>query len=218
MKTIEAVDLSSKPGIGVRQSSSDRQTVMSYLLNSNITDHIPNTISILRILSVPVLLYSSYYELKAVFIGILFFALISDAIDGYLARKFKVESALGAKLDSWGDMCVYLSIPVCAIWLYPNLVYEVYGYFLFVVAAYTAPIIASLIKFQAIANYHTLSAKMAGVVMSISTVLAFIFGELNLFKAAVALQVLVALENILITLKLPDPKSNVRSYYHLQKT
>lgn len=155
---------------------------------------------------------SAFYNREHIFIAIFIFALITDVLDGYFARKLNVSSEFGAKLDSWGDMAIYLSLPLCAYRLYPKLVSGVYPYFLIVICAYLTPIFAGLIKFRKIPSYHTWSAKFTGVLMSLSVLLIFTLKIVWLFKVAVVLQTFVAAESILITLKLNEPKSNVKSF------
>ena len=62
-----------------------------------------NGITVYRILVAPLLLwllFNFYYEWFKWMLAISF---ITDALDGYLARKFKVTSKLGSMLDSIGD-------------------------------------------------------------------------------------------------------------------
>lgn len=64
---------------------------------------IPNAISLLRLLAVPVFLYlSSLGEFKLAFFLIVAAAL-TDALDGWLARKLNQRSAFGAILDPAAD-------------------------------------------------------------------------------------------------------------------
>lgn len=71
---------------------------------------LPNYISILRILLVPVFLASVVYYVsleKEIYrylaIAVFSFASFSDALDGYLARQFRQESRLGSILDPLAD-------------------------------------------------------------------------------------------------------------------
>ena len=176
---------------------------------------LPNTLSSLRILSVPFLLYFSYQERHNLFLALLVFALATDALDGFLARALKVTSKLGAKLDSFGDMGVYLAVPFCAYWLYPEIVREELGFLLIVVLSYTVPIIASLLKFRRVASYHTWSAKLAGVVMSIAILLVFLTETVWLSRIAAFFQAVVAIECVLITLRLRAPQADVKSVFHV---
>lgn len=65
--------------------------------------HVPNLITGLRLVLVPVIWYYLYqreYE-RALFYGII--ASASDSVDGYLARKLKAESRFGAIADPIAD-------------------------------------------------------------------------------------------------------------------
>src|SRR5688572_32598311 len=65
--------------------------------------YIINGITIYRIVAAPfliLLLFTGKYDVFKWLLAVSFF---TDLIDGYLARKFKVTSILGTKLDSIGD-------------------------------------------------------------------------------------------------------------------
>jgi phosphatidylglycerophosphate synthase len=49
------------------------------------------------------MLGAAYSNSKTGFLVLLGFALVSDALDGFLARRWKVESDMGRRLDRWGD-------------------------------------------------------------------------------------------------------------------
>ena len=64
----------------------------------------PNILSALRIIIAPILLYLAWFGHKNYFIIFLIISLLSDAIDGFIARKLELTTKAGAKLDSVGDM------------------------------------------------------------------------------------------------------------------
>jgi len=67
---------------------------------------IPSLLSSLRLIIAPVLALNIYnYELSVV-LWLISFAGFSDFLDGYLARRFKVESSFGAWLDVSADFAV----------------------------------------------------------------------------------------------------------------
>jgi len=62
-----------------------------------------NAITLYRLLSAPVLLLLLVYGHLYIFKWLLALSFLTDAVDGYLARKFHVTSALGSILDSVSD-------------------------------------------------------------------------------------------------------------------
>jgi cardiolipin synthase len=80
--------------------------------------NLPNLLTFLRIVSLPVLIalffVESYWAAwTALFIYIL--ACITDFLDGYLARKYKVESAFGKFLDPISDKIFVASLLVTLV-------------------------------------------------------------------------------------------------------
>lgn len=71
--------------------------------------HIPNILTSLRTVAailVPILFYFNLYTALLI---VLFIALSTDMIDGYLARKWKVVSTIGKMLDAIGDKLLAVS-------------------------------------------------------------------------------------------------------------
>lgn len=74
--------------------------------------HIPNILTSLRLFSpfilTPLIISGNYFM---AFTALCSF-LTTDALDGYLARKWQVQSELGAKLDAFADKLILLSLLV----------------------------------------------------------------------------------------------------------
>ena len=71
--------------------------------------HIPNLISILRILLVGPLAFCLLSKNYTVALGVFVLAGFSDALDGYLARRFHWTSHLGSLLDPMGDKLLMIT-------------------------------------------------------------------------------------------------------------
>ena len=121
--------------------------------------HLPNLLSVVRLLLVPVLLSLAWYGHPRFFLGGLIISLASDAADGFLARRFNQTSELGAKLDSWADFLTYLSLPICGWWLRPEVVREEQLWLTGGIGCYFAATIAGFLKFRRLTSYHTWAAK-----------------------------------------------------------
>jgi cardiolipin synthase (CMP-forming) len=77
---------------------------------------IPNLITLGRVILVPVVFWLLLTgELKAAFLAFVI-AGISDAVDGFLAKRFKWETELGAYLDPIADklliVCIFIALGV----------------------------------------------------------------------------------------------------------
>jgi cardiolipin synthase len=72
--------------------------------------HVPNVISSLRILLViPIALALLHRQLLTT-MGLFFVAAVSDAADGFLAKRFKWQSALGGVLDPAADKLLLATV------------------------------------------------------------------------------------------------------------
>ena len=74
-------------------------------------ENTPNAISLARLLATPVLLAAVIRGHAEMFKWLLLACLLSDILDGLIARVFHLRSKFGARLDSAADMLVaFISI------------------------------------------------------------------------------------------------------------
>jgi CDP-diacylglycerol--glycerol-3-phosphate 3-phosphatidyltransferase len=175
---------------------------------------LPNALSLSRITLVPVAGACAYAGHPQLFLAALAAALASDVLDGQLARRTRVTSELGAKLDSWGDLATYATLPLFAYWLWPDLLRQEARYLACALVAYVLPIAVGLVRFGRLTSYHTIAAKLTAVVMGASLFVLFLGGPAWPFHAATFLLVVEAMEEIAISFVLPRWRSDVRSLWH----
>ena len=72
--------------------------------------NIPNLITLGRILLVPVIIWAIASGQMAVAFFLFLAAGISDAVDGFLAKRFHMQSEMGALLDPLADKALLISI------------------------------------------------------------------------------------------------------------
>ena len=78
---------------------------------------IPNIITLGRILLVPVIVWAIASNQMEIAFAIFVIAGVSDAVDGFLAKRFNMASELGALLDPLADKALLVSIYVAlGIW------------------------------------------------------------------------------------------------------
>lgn len=179
--------------------------------------NIPNLLSLFRIIAAPFLLLTGWFEIPTLFYILFGLMLLSDALDGIIARVLDQTSELGARLDSYGDILTYLTTPIAAWWLWPDLVKEELYYIIAAIIIYILPAIFALIKFGKLASYHTWITKLSAVLMSVGVVILLGFDNNLLFHIAIYFLVIEMIENIVITILLPKQKSNIHSIWHAWK-
>ena len=82
----------------------------------NLLASVPNLITVARLLAVPLMVWLILTEELGWAFWLFVAAGISDGVDGYIAKRFKVESVVGSYLDPIADkvmlVCVYVTLGI----------------------------------------------------------------------------------------------------------
>ncbi|MGM0376110.1 MAG: CDP-alcohol phosphatidyltransferase family protein, partial [Bacteroidota bacterium] len=70
--------------------------------------NVPNALSLYRLLAFPVILFMALTGREEWFVILLCISLVSDILDGSIARYFKLQTHFGAALDNLADIFTYL--------------------------------------------------------------------------------------------------------------
>ena len=169
----------------------------------------------MRLCAAPFLLLLAWMGLATAFLWLLFLCLASDAVDGFIARRLHQESELGARFDSWSDFAIYVSMPICGWWLWPELIREQAVYVGMVMASLGLPTLVGLLKFHRTTSYHTWGAKLSALTVGGSALLMFAGGPVLPFQLAAFIAAAAALEQVAISLLLNKAESDLPSLWHL---
>jgi cardiolipin synthase (CMP-forming) len=132
---------------------------------------IPNIICMARMAGSVVMLAVAIAGYRYWFVGIFVGLTVSDWIDGYLARRLRQRSDLGARIDSFADFLLYGSLLFGSIALCYDELKNEWIWILMAVGSYAVTSLAGLIKFGKIPSYHTLAAKRSQIVVLIGGIL-----------------------------------------------
>ena len=81
---------------------------------------IPNFLSLLRIMLIFPIIYLLQVEWYVFAASVFFVSSLTDYFDGYIARKYAIESELGAFLDLIADKILVIAILVWLVFLFAN--------------------------------------------------------------------------------------------------
>ncbi len=77
------------------------------------TKHIPNLLSVIRLLCIPFFVWLFSAGNRAAAAGVFFFASATDVLDGYLARRNKWITNVGKILDPTADKLMQFTVLLC---------------------------------------------------------------------------------------------------------
>lgn len=177
--------------------------------------NVPNYLSMVRIVgTAPLLVLAMVAGSQAWFFGLLCVAWLTDALDGYFARRFHAQSELGRMLDSWGD---YVTTALCVgglAWLWPEMMAREWPWFAAGVTAFFAIVVYGLVRYGRPPAYHTWMAKAVAVAMPFALAPLLAGWSARPFHCAVIFQILGAVEEIVISILLPGFSSEMPSAWH----
>ncbi|GAB4136260.1 MAG: hypothetical protein Fur0041_10700 [Bacteroidia bacterium] len=180
--------------------------------------HIPNILSAWRLLTFPVLLFLIYREEKSLFILLLSVNLITDILDGLLARTFRWATEFGARLDSLADISTYVAVFIAMIAMEQEFIKEKSVEFLLLISFWIIPVLISLFRFKKVPSFHLYSYKIAGYFQGIFIFTYFNWGnDDRYFYIMLAVSMLAFIEELIVVVKIPELRSNVKGIYFMVK-
>jgi phosphatidylglycerophosphate synthase len=181
--------------------------------------YIINGITFYRALAAPLILFFIIKGEYVVFRWLLALSFFTDAIDGYLARKFKVESVAGSRLDSVADDLTILAAIIGLLIFKRDFLSSQIGVIAALLVVFSLQTIFALIRYGKITSFHTYLAKAAAVLQGLSILQVFFFESphLILFYTAAGITFIELIEEIILVLILPEWHANVKGLYWIKR-
>lgn len=180
--------------------------------------NVPNLISLYRLLIFPVILYFALTGREQWYVILLCISLISDVLDGNIARIFKLQTNFGAALDNLADIFTY-AMALLGLFLFKWREIEPHAWILYLfLSVFLLSYLVSFYRFGKIPGLHLYSAVSAGYVQSVFFFVLFVFGFYPwMYYLAVGWGAIAYIEKIFILFKLDDIKIGVKGLYWLMK-
>jgi CDP-diacylglycerol--glycerol-3-phosphate 3-phosphatidyltransferase len=179
---------------------------------------VPNLLSFYRIAAIPFVVWSLIAGNREAFIVLICINLITDILDGLIARTFNLCTELGARLDSLADIGTFLLSISGFLVFEMAFVAEHQSAFLILFGFYAAPQIISLVKFSRPTSFHLYSNKIVGYIQGIFIFTFFVCGYSKAwFYFMVVASCLGDFEVLLLVLLLPKLVSNAKSVFLILK-
>jgi len=180
--------------------------------------NVPNMISLYRLLAFPVILYMALTNRESTYVVLLCISLVSDVLDGGIARRFNLETKFGAALDNLADICTY-AMAVLGLFVFKWTEIEAHAWILYLFfGLFILSYIVAFARFGKIPGLHLYSAVSAGYIQSIFFFILFVFGFYAwMYYLALGWGVIAYIEKTLVLLRLDDIKGGVKGLYWLMK-
>ncbi len=180
--------------------------------------NVPNAISFYRLIVFPIILVMALTGKEKLFLVLLCISLVSDILDGNIARHFKLQTRFGAALDNLADICTY-AMAILGIFLFRWIEIRPHAEFLFIfLGIFGLSYIVAFYRFGKVPGLHLYSSVTAGYIQGIFFFVLFVWGFYPwMFYLAMVWGIIAYAEKILVLLRLDDIKPGVKGLYWLIK-
>ncbi len=146
---------------------------------------------------------------------LMYLGLISDILDGIIARKINVSTEKLRRFDSQTDMIFWVSIGICIWLLNPDLISRNKGSISIIFVLEGMCYLISFMKFGKETCTHAFLSKIWGITLLIgfTSLIGFNYAGIP-FLIAIIFGLISHTDRILITLLLPRWTHDVPSFYH----
>jgi CDP-diacylglycerol--glycerol-3-phosphate 3-phosphatidyltransferase len=176
---------------------------------------IVNGITGWRIAMAPLVVFLAFDQRLELFKWFLAVSFMTDAVDGFLARKFNVTSKRGAILDSIGDDLTVGAAIVGMFVFKMDFILQQRPLLLTLTVLYVTQLCLALIRYHKMTSFHTWLAKIAAILQGIFLLLLFFLpGPVHLiFYIMASVTLLDLVEEIILVIVLRRWQADVKGLY-----
>lgn len=172
--------------------------------------YLPNLLSSLRITLAPAILAAAVSNSRPGFWVLLGVTLVSDALDGRIARLWHAETPLGARLDRWGDALTMIATAIGMDFLWPGVIEAEWTWALVALAGYLLIGVKRLLSPSDSVNRPAWYATAISWFIPLSLIPLLVAGNPWPFRYAAVVHWIVAGAKVLAPFPRPKPRRAVR--------
>ncbi len=195
----------------------EREAVYNLLFRYGWRSGIVTFLTLYRILISPVLLILVFHDHSS-FKWLLLSAFITDALDGFLARYWKVTTKLGARLDSLADDCLFIVSIIAIIHLHTEVIIENLYMISGIIFIFLVKMGFLYFKHKKIiTGFHTYLTKAAAFLQAMFFLHCIFYSPNNILFDVMAITTMVAIaEEIIIIFACRELKPNVKGLFFIK--
>lgn len=175
---------------------------------------VPNALSLVRVIAAPILVMLILVNRADIFKWIIAVAFLTDMLDGWIARNFHQESAIGSILDSWGDTLTILA-GIAGVAFFKGYYFKPYMALITIaLLLHIIQLLLSLWRYGKPSSFHSYTAKLSALFVGLFIVntLFFDFSTWFFYATCFAL-ILDACEETILIIMLPNWEHDVKGVW-----
>lgn len=191
---------------------------MKFIFKGENILNIPNIISFYRLIMFPVVLVLALLGIEKWFVILFCINLVTDILDGFIARRFNLVTKFGAALDNLADMGTYI-LALFGVFLFKWEDFEPHAWLLYLfLAIFVISYIVAFARFGKIPGLHLYGPVIAGYLQGLFFFVLFVWGfSLWFYYIALGWGVLAYIDKILVLLKTDDIRPGLKGIYWVMK-
>lgn len=174
----------------------------------------PNVISGVRIALMPAVLTAAMAGSRPWFLVLLAASLLTDVLDGCLARWLDAHSDFGRKLDSAADYLTMITGLSGIALLWPEIMRRELPWVAVGLAAFFGVVVLGFVRLGRAPCYHTWAAKAGAAGCALSLIPLLAEWAATPFHIMIVLQILAGIEEMAIVLLVPEHTGEIATLWH----
>jgi cardiolipin synthase (CMP-forming) len=180
--------------------------------------NLPNLISFYRLAVFPLILWFVWSGNERLFTVFICISLVSDVLDGFIARTFKLVTRFGAQLDNLADLGTYI-LAIYGIFRFHRESVQPHLWLLYIfLAIFFLTYIVGWARFRKVPGLHLYGAVAAGYLQGFFLIVLFIHAFIPwLYYVAVGWGILAYIEKLFVLILIDGIRPNTRGLYWVVK-